>query len=68
VKDPSLFLRAGSPVGPRATGRSTRVGVNVGVEHLWRFFERGNAFVSRGKPSVPDVDGAERGATGSRRS
>jgi DNA-3-methyladenine glycosylase len=68
VKDPALFLLAGSRVGARAIGRSTRVGVNVGVEHLWRFFERGNAFVSPGKPSVPGVDGTERRATGSRRS
>ena len=68
MKDPSLFLLAGSPIGARATGRSTRVGVNVGVEQRWRFFERGSAFVSPGKPSVPDVDGAERRSTGSRRS
>jgi 3-methyladenine DNA glycosylase Mpg len=68
VRDPSLFLLAGSPVGPSATGRSTRVGVNVGVEHRWRFFELESAFVSPGKPSVPEVGGAERRATGSRRS
>jgi DNA-3-methyladenine glycosylase len=66
VKDPSLFLLAGSPVGPRAAGRSTRVGVNVGIERRWRFFERASAFVSPGKPSVPDVDVAGREATGSR--
>jgi DNA-3-methyladenine glycosylase len=66
VKDPSLFLLAGSPLGARATGRSTRVGVNVGIEHQWRFFERASVFVSPGKPSVPDVVGAEREATGSR--
>jgi len=68
VRDPSLFLLAGSPVAPRAIGRSTRVGVNVGVEHRWRFFERESAFVSPGKPSVHEVGGAERRATGSRRS
>jgi DNA-3-methyladenine glycosylase len=52
VDDPSLSLLAGTPVGPGATGRSTRVGISVGVEHRWRFFERGSAYVSPGKPSV----------------
>ncbi|HET7928935.1 MAG TPA: DNA-3-methyladenine glycosylase [Actinomycetota bacterium] len=68
VRDPSLFLLAGSPLGPGATGRSTRVGVNVGIEHRWRFFERASAFVSPGRPSAPHVDRSEREATGSRRS
>jgi DNA-3-methyladenine glycosylase len=68
VKDQGLFLLAGSPVGPRTVARSTRVGVNVGVERRWRFFERGSAFVSPGRPSVPLVDRARPGATGSRRS
>lgn len=66
AKDPSLFLLAGSPVGPRATGRSTRVGVNVGMEHRWRFFERASVFVSPGRGSAPDVDGTKPEATGSR--
>jgi DNA-3-methyladenine glycosylase len=66
VKDSSLFLLAGSRVGPRAVGRSTRVGVTVGIERRWRFFERASAFVSPGKPSVPDVEWARREATGSR--
>ena len=68
VKDPGLFLLAGSPVRPRAVARSTRVGVNVGVERRWRFFERGSAFVSPGRPSVPQVDRTRPRATGSRRS
>jgi DNA-3-methyladenine glycosylase len=68
VKDPGLFLLAGSPVGSRMIARSTRVGVNVGVERRWRFFERGNAFVSPGRPSVPRVDRTRPRATGSRRS
>jgi DNA-3-methyladenine glycosylase len=67
VKDPGLFLLAGSPVGRRTVARSTRVGVNVGVERRWRFIERGSEFVSPGRPAVPRVDPA-RGATGSRRS
>jgi len=68
VKDPGLFLLAGSPVSARAVARSTRVGVNVGVERRWRFFERGSAFVSPGRPSVPRVDRTRPRATGSRRS
>lgn len=68
VKDPGLFLLAGSPVGPRTVARSTRVGVNVGVERRWRFIERGSAFVSPGRPSVPRVDPVGPRATGSRRS
>jgi DNA-3-methyladenine glycosylase len=53
VKDPSLFLLSGSTPDPRAIARSTRVGVNVGIEPRWRFFERGSPFVSPGRPSVP---------------
>jgi DNA-3-methyladenine glycosylase len=68
VKDPGLFLLAGSPVAPRTVARSTRVGVNVGVERRWRFFERGSAFVSPGRPSVPRVDPVPPRSTGSRRS
>lgn len=53
VKDPTLFLLTGSPPARRAIGRSTRVGVNVGIERRWRFFERGSPYVSPGRPSVP---------------
>lgn len=53
VRDPSLFLLSGAPPVRRAIARSTRVGVNVGIEHRWRFFERGSPFVSPGRPSVP---------------
>jgi DNA-3-methyladenine glycosylase len=68
VKDPGLFLLAGSPAAARAVARSTRVGVNVGIERRWRFFERGSTFVSPGRPSVPRVDRTRPRATGSRRS
>ena len=71
VRDPSLFLLAGRPLAPRAIGRSTRVGVSVGIERRWRYFERGSAFVSPGRPSVPRSAGmtpSTRTATGSRRS
>ncbi|HJS27617.1 MAG TPA: DNA-3-methyladenine glycosylase [Actinomycetota bacterium] len=53
VKDRALYLASGDPVARRAIARSTRVGVNVGVERRWRFFERGSPFVSPGRPSVP---------------
>jgi len=68
VKDPGLFLLAGSPVGPRSVARSTRVGVKVGVERRWRFFERGSAFVSPGRPPVAPVGPARPRAMDSRRS
>jgi DNA-3-methyladenine glycosylase len=53
VRDPALFLLSGTPVARRAIARSTRVGVNVGIERRWRFFERGSPHVSPGRPSVP---------------
>ena len=53
VRDPSMFLLSGVPPVRRAIARSTRVGVNVGIERRWRFFERGSPFVSPGRPSVP---------------
>jgi DNA-3-methyladenine glycosylase len=70
VKDPSLFLLSGSPLAPRAIARSTRVGVTVGIERRWRYFERGSEFVSPGRPSVPIAAraGVGSGARGSRRS
>lgn len=52
VRDPAFQLRTGDAVGSRAIGRSTRVGLSVGVRPRWRYFERGNAFVSPGRPSV----------------
>jgi DNA-3-methyladenine glycosylase len=52
VRDPSLSLRSGAPVARRAIARSTRVGVKVGIERRWRFFERGSPYLSPGRPSV----------------
>jgi DNA-3-methyladenine glycosylase len=53
VRGDSVQLRAGEPVARRRIARSTRVGVNVGIEPRWRFFERGSAFLSPGRPSPP---------------
>ena len=61
VRDDSLFLLSGTPLLGSAIARSTRVGVSVGIERRWRYFERGSAFVSPGRPSVPVATGAEAG-------
>jgi DNA-3-methyladenine glycosylase len=53
VRDGALQLRTGAPVPTSRIERSTRVGVNVGIEPRWRYFERGSEFVSPGRPSVP---------------
>jgi DNA-3-methyladenine glycosylase len=65
LRDPSLILLSGAMLAPEAIAVSTRVGVNVGGERPWRFFEQGSAFVSPGRPWTPER--AER-PTGSRRS
>jgi len=52
VLDPSLFLLSGEPLPARAIARSTRVGVRVGADRRWRFYERGSPFVSPGRPAT----------------
>jgi DNA-3-methyladenine glycosylase len=46
-----LYVEEGRP--PPSVGISTRVGVVEGWSYKWRFFEEGNPFVSKGKPSAP---------------
>lgn len=65
VRDLSLILLSGAPLSPRAIGRSTRVGVNVGGERPWRFFERGSSFVSPGRPWTPRRASPARDSRGS---
>lgn len=44
-----LFFEAGEKV--RDIGASSRVGVSAGKSFRWRFYAKGNPFVSKGKPS-----------------
>jgi DNA-3-methyladenine glycosylase len=48
-----LFVVTGDKAGP--VGTSSRVGITEGAEHQWRFFVRGSPFVSKGRPSLPQV-------------
>jgi DNA-3-methyladenine glycosylase len=49
VSSPRLFLEIGGRIGE--VGSSSRVGVSKGTSFRWRFFARGNPFVSKGRPS-----------------
>ncbi|HET7236489.1 MAG TPA: DNA-3-methyladenine glycosylase [Actinomycetota bacterium] len=53
VRDGEVFMTVGAPVPPSRWSRTTRVGVSLGADRRWRWFERGSAFVSGGRPSVP---------------
>jgi DNA-3-methyladenine glycosylase len=43
----TIFLAKGEPCPPSSIVRSRRIGIRKAVEHRWRFFEKGNPFVSR---------------------
>jgi len=45
-----LFIERGRRV--KHVGASSRVGISRGTERNWRFFAKGNRFVSKGKPSA----------------
>ena len=47
-----LFITQGKPLEANLLGTSTRIGINVAKHHPWRFFIKGNEYVSRGKPSA----------------
>ncbi len=45
-----LFVEEGKKV--RRVGLSSRVGISEGTKRKWRFYVKGNRFVSKGKPSL----------------
>ncbi len=53
VRGDAVSLREGESVPRRRVGQSTRVGVTLGAEKRWRFFERDSAYLSPGRPSIP---------------
>jgi DNA-3-methyladenine glycosylase len=42
-----MFIARGTPVSDERLGESARVGVTVGMDRPWRYFEAGSPFVSR---------------------
>ncbi len=54
IESESLFLTRGeSPISTNHIAVSTRIGINVAQEHLWRFYITGNEYISRTKPAIP---------------
>lgn len=52
VTSDELFVAKGEQIGEHEIGVSARIGISVGIEYDWRFFIKGNAFVSKAKPST----------------
>ncbi|WP_407568818.1 DNA-3-methyladenine glycosylase [Deinococcus altitudinis] len=61
VDGPALHFLAGEALPDSAIEITARVGLRLGAELPWRFLERGNVWVSAGKPSAKlDVEPAPR--------
>jgi DNA-3-methyladenine glycosylase len=53
VRGREVWLEAGVPLAPDRIRRSTRVGVSVGGEQEWRFFETDSPWVSKWRGAPP---------------
>lgn len=52
IESEELFITSARPIDPNLIGVSSRIGINVAKHYPWRFFIKGNEYVSRGKPSA----------------
>jgi DNA-3-methyladenine glycosylase len=54
-----LFLPDGEEIPKSKIGTSTRIGVKNGAEKMWRYYVKGNPFVSTGPRNLTAVDRSE---------
>ncbi|MDP4200476.1 MAG: DNA-3-methyladenine glycosylase [Bacteroidota bacterium] len=52
IESEQLFITSARPIAANLIGVSTRIGINVAKHYPWRFFIKGNEYVSRAKPSA----------------
>ena len=52
ITSDDLFLTRGKITKGEKIGVTSRVGITVAMEKQWRFFIKGNPFISKGKPSA----------------